>query len=85
MWSGSRPIRCASCIQHRHKLHRLALISVTYQAILPPIKKQETLLSQMDRATRSVSQNLVNCRNKLYSKSAKNHINGVRGLQLTDL
>jgi len=54
MWSGSRPIRCASCIQHRHKLHRLALISVTYQAILPPIKKQETLLSQMD-ARRALS------------------------------
>jgi len=43
---------------------------------------QEALLSQTDRATRCVSQNLVNCRNKLYNKSATNRSNGVRGLQL---
>ena len=38
----------------------------------------------MDRATRCVSQNLVNYRNKLYNKSIINHSNGVRGLQLID-
>jgi len=46
---------------------------------------QETLLAQTDRATRYVSRNLVNCRNKLYDKSTTNRSNGVRGLQLTDL
>jgi len=45
---------------------------------------QETLLPQTDRATRYVSQNLVNCRNKLYNKSTTNRSNGVRGLQLAD-
>jgi len=30
---------------------------------------QTVLLPQMDRATRYASQNLVNCRNKLYDKS----------------
>jgi len=48
-------------------------------------KKQETLLLQTDRATRFVSQNLVNCRNKLYSTSTTNRSKGVRGLQLIDL
>jgi len=33
----------------------------------------------------AVSQNLVNCRNKLYNKSTTNRNDGVRGLQLIDL
>jgi len=35
-------------------------------------------------ARRAVSQNLVNCRNKLNNKSTTNRNNGVRGLQLID-
>ena len=31
--------------------------------------EQEALLPQMDRATRYVSQNLVNCTNKLYNNA----------------
>jgi len=42
-------------------------------------------LPQTDRATRYVSQNLVNSRNKLYNKSTINRSSGVRGLQLTDV
>ena len=37
-------------------------------------QRQETLLLQRDRATRYVSQNLVNCRNKMCNKSAKNRM-----------
>ena len=43
----------------------LATSSATYQ---------EALLAQRDRATRCVSQNLVNCRNKLYNKSRRNRM-----------
>jgi len=42
-------------------------------------------LPQTDRATRYVSRNLVNSRNKLYNKSATNRSNGVGALQLIDL
>jgi len=40
---------------------------------------QEALLPQTDRATRYVSQHLVNRRNKLYNKSTTNRSNGCRG------
>jgi len=42
-------------------------------------------LPQTDRATRYVSQNLVDCRNRLYNKYTTNRSSGVRGLQLIDL
>jgi len=48
-------------------------------------KQQQTLLSQRDRATRYVSQNLFDCNIKSYSKSTTNRSNGVRGLQLIDV
>jgi len=43
------------------------------------------LLPQTDRATLYIRQNLVKCRNNLYSKSTTSRSNGVRGLQLTNL
>ena len=41
---------------------------------IPDACKQETLLPQTDRATRYVSENLVNCRNKMYDKSTTNRM-----------
>ena len=38
------------------------------------ITEQQTLLAQTDRATRYVSQNLVNGTNELYDKSATNRM-----------
>jgi len=38
-------------------------------------RRQEGLLPQKERATPYVSQNLINCRNKLYCKSIKNRSN----------
>ena len=40
--------------------------------------KQVTLLLQTESAMRCVSQNLIDCRNKLYNKSTTNRSNGVR-------
>jgi len=39
----------------------------------------------MEHKMRYVSQNLVNSRNKLYSKSTTNRTNGIRRLQLINL
>jgi len=52
---------------------------------IPPLFLQEAPLPQTDRATRYVSQNLVDCRNRLYNKYTTNRSSGVRGLQLIDL
>jgi len=38
-----------------------------------------------DALSRAVSQNLVYCRNKLYSKTTTNRSNAITGLQTTDL
>jgi len=63
----------------------MASIFMVYFCAILTVNKQETLLPQTDRATRYVSQNLVNCRNKLYNKTTINRSNGVKGLQLIDL
>ena len=49
--------------------------------------KQEALLLQTDSVTRYVSQNVVNCRNKLHNKSITNRStpNGVRWSRSTNL
>jgi len=46
-------------------------------------RKTSSMIPQTDRATRYVSQTLVNCRNKLYYKSTTNQME-FRGLQLID-
>ena len=71
------------------KVHLLQFISAELRWNTPALLNStlstaEVLLPQTDRATRYVRQN-VNCRNKLYSMSATNRNNRVRGLQLTDL
>ena len=57
----------------RHcNLPRTVRATATYKertATRPELYRQEALLPQTDRATRYVSQNLVNCRNKLYNES----------------
>jgi len=65
--------------------HLTSVVPILILLKLTLTVQQETLLRQTDRATRCVNQYLVNCRNKLYNKSATNGSNGVRGLQLIDL
>jgi len=46
---------------------------------------ENNLLPQTDRAMRCVSQNVVDCRNKLYDKSTTNRSNGVKRITVDQL
>jgi len=46
---------------------------------------ENNLLPQTDRAMRCVSQNVVDCRNKLYDKSTTNRSGGVKRITVDQL